>query len=614
MRVLILGFDSFDPGVFEDLLSKGLMPNLSKYVEAGNYARFTVSDPPQTEVSWTSIATGLDPGGHGIFDFVHRDPSTYTPYVSLLPTERKAYGIQFVPPHRARTIFEEATRMGYPATSLWWPATFPARPEIPVRTIPGLGTPDLLGRLGVGTLYTSSKGELDAPGKTPVKLLESKGRNIFTGSFYGPAKRKGSQPVPITSDFQLEILDDRTARLTASPQSVELKIGEWSPIFEVQFKMGLLMNLRSLTRAVLTRTRPDIHLYLLPLQIHPLGSQWRYATPPGFIRSTWKESGPYLSLGWPQDTTGLEDGWISAELFINLCEAIFEHRLQVLHANLISFQEGLLGIVFDSLDRVQHMFRRDRPDLIEMWYRKLDTLVGQVENLFHSNGGVDTRMVVLSDHGFANFDYKVHLNRWLVENGYLVKKDPGGSDNLKNVDWSASAAYAVGLNSIYINLVNREGSGSITPERSQDVTDEIQKKLLEWRDENNNPVIKRALPAGEIYSSPFRPASPDILVGYNPGFRASQETGLGEWKETSIEVNNDHWSGDHCIDSSAVPGVIFCEKGLQGLTNPSYRDIPGLTIGKDLEPPQGSQRPPKTALDEDDQQALEERLRSLGYL
>ncbi|MFN2128538.1 MAG: alkaline phosphatase family protein, partial [Anaerolineales bacterium] len=91
MRVMLLGFDSFDPEVFENLLSVGRMPNLEKYVKAGNYSRFIVSDPPQTEVSWTSIATGLDPGGHGIFDFVHRDPNTYTPYVSLLPTERKAF-------------------------------------------------------------------------------------------------------------------------------------------------------------------------------------------------------------------------------------------------------------------------------------------------------------------------------------------------------------------------------------------------------------------------------------------------------------------------------------------------------------------------------------------
>jgi hypothetical protein len=107
-------------------------------------------------VSWSSLATGANPGVHGIFDFVHGDPTNYTPYVSLLPTQRSKLGVQITHPHRANTIFEEAANLGYPATSLWRPATFSANPGSPVRAIPGLGAPDLLGRLGVGVLALSS--------------------------------------------------------------------------------------------------------------------------------------------------------------------------------------------------------------------------------------------------------------------------------------------------------------------------------------------------------------------------------------------------------------------------------------------------------------------------
>src|SRR4030065_386138 len=101
------------------MAGKNQFPNLEKFIQQGGYSRLEVCSPPQTEVSWTSIATGEDPGGHGIFDFVHRDPATYTPYVSLLPTQHNALGVQFSSPIRARTLFEEATRLGYPATSLW---------------------------------------------------------------------------------------------------------------------------------------------------------------------------------------------------------------------------------------------------------------------------------------------------------------------------------------------------------------------------------------------------------------------------------------------------------------------------------------------------------------
>src|SRR4030065_243623 len=119
MRTVIIGLDAFDPVVFERLLNHGRAPNLAKFVDKQGYSRFSVSNPAQSEVSWTSIATGLNPGGHGIFDFVHRDPVSYTPYVSLLPTKSGLTGTPFVSPFSARSLFHQAVRQGYPAASLW---------------------------------------------------------------------------------------------------------------------------------------------------------------------------------------------------------------------------------------------------------------------------------------------------------------------------------------------------------------------------------------------------------------------------------------------------------------------------------------------------------------
>lgn len=613
MRVLILGFDSFDPNIFERLANQGKMPHLAKYIDSGNYSRFTVSDPPQTEVSWTSIATGLDPGGHGIFDFVHRDPESYTPYVSLLPTERKAFGVQFTAPHRTRTIFEEATRMGYPAASLWWPATFPARLELPVKTIPGLGTPDILGKLGVGSFYTSDIELIDSKDKTPVKILDKRG-NVFTGEIDGPIRKKGARTFPSAVKLKLDISDEQNVRLRIGDQNIELTVGEWSPIFEVQFKIGFMMTIRGLTRAILTQSFPHVRLYLLPLQIHPLATPWRYATPPAFIKDVWKTSGQYLSLGWPQDTTGLEEGCIDDNQFLDLCESIFYHREQVLFHTLEYSKEGLVGIVFDGLDRVQHMFRRDRPDIIEAWYQKLDALVSRVEKHLQVNAIPETKLLVLSDHGFTDFNHKVHLNRWLVEKGYLSLKSPDLEGNLGNVNWNSSRAYAIGLNSIYLNLEGREGMGIVSKEDSLSLLTELRNQLHDWRSPAKQAVVQRALEKDEAFSGPFSKYGPDLLIGYSPGFRASQETGLGKWMGASTVINSDHWSGDHCIDSKAVPGVIFCRQGFEGLSNLSFRDIPLLTIGKELDQAGGEPPQSPTSLDEHDKEAIEERLKSLGYL
>src|SRR5215211_8652222 len=183
MKTLLIGFDSFDPAVFEELAGQNKLPNFEKFVEQGGYSQLQVCSPPQTEVSWTIIATGFDPGGHGIFDFVHRDPATYAPYVSILRTEKSALGEQFVPPYTTKTFFEEAAELGYPATALWWPAMFPARPGVPVNTLPGLGTPDIRGQLGVGTLFTTEDESLK---KTTVVKLTEVGKDRFASALPGP--------------------------------------------------------------------------------------------------------------------------------------------------------------------------------------------------------------------------------------------------------------------------------------------------------------------------------------------------------------------------------------------------------------------------------------------
>src|SRR5215210_4622992 len=224
MKTLILGFDSFDPVIFDEMAGKNQLPNLEKFSQRGGYSKLEVCSPPQTEVSWTSIATGADPGGHGIFDFVHRDPASYTPYVSILPMRRSAAGEQFVPPYTAKTFFEEAADMGYPATALWWPAMFPARPGLPVNTLPGLGTPDIRGQLGVGTLLTTEDEILK---KTTVIKLAAAGKNDFTASLPGPQVPGRNGPRTINLPITLDVLDPTSARLTIDHQQLDLKLGEW---------------------------------------------------------------------------------------------------------------------------------------------------------------------------------------------------------------------------------------------------------------------------------------------------------------------------------------------------------------------------------------------------
>ena len=613
MKTIILGLDAFDPGIFEKLYEEGRMPHLGKYVAAGNYSHFAVSNPPQSEVSWTSIATGADPGVHGMFDFVHRDPSSYSIVPSLLVTKTNVLGTQFVPPHTARTLFEQATSDGYPATVLWWPATFPARPEIPVQTMPGLGTPDIQGRLGVGAVYSPDRELGDPPFKTAVECLEKRNKDSYRGYLKGPSRKTGDGLKEMDLEFQLEIIDQSRAKFTYAKRSIELVVGQWSPIFEVSFKAGFLASVRGVTRAILTQVDPEPRLYFLPLQIHPLHSTWRYGTPPGFVREAWKGYGPFLTLGWPQDTTALEEGWISDDQFIALCESIIYTRERIFMHYLDKFQEGVLANVFDTLDRVQHMFLHDRPDIVESWYSRLDDLVGRVEKRLSKRGKSKPRLLILSDHGFTRFDYKVHLNNWLVDNGYLTLKETTQDKSLSSADWSRSQAYALGLNSLYLNIQGREGQGIIPAGEIESLRDKLRRDLLAWKGPDDRPVAQEVYLREEAFHGPNLPNAPDLVVGYSPGYRASAETGLGKWETNSLEANVDHWHADHCIDPGDVPGVIFSNSDLKNCPQPSFRDIPSLAIGKNIEHQDAPTNGPSQS-SEEDQETIEERLKGLGYL
>ncbi len=613
MKTLILGLDAFSPHIFERLYERGDLPNLAAFVEKGAYARLEVASPPQSEVSWTSIATGLDPGGHGIFDFVHRDPATYQPIVSLLPTAKGLGGLSFVRPSSARTIFDQAAAQGYPSASLWWPATFPARPESPVATIPGLGTPDLFGRWGVGVLFTSQR-DARRPGKTRLEILQACGNERFCGRFPGPARktRTGSQEMGLPLECIRQ--NEEQVHLKIGKRTLTLLRGEWSPIVTVSFRAGMFFHIQAITRLILTHASPHIRIYALPLQLHPLHPIWRYGTPRRFVKRTWKHAGPFLTLGWPQDTTALEDGCISDAQFLTLCDSIFEARRQALRYHLQTFREGLLGIVFDTLDRVQHMFLRDRPQVAEAWYQRMDTLVGEARAWLSAAPGGPGRLLVLSDHGFTRFEHKVHLNRFLQERGYLHSADGRPDGTLKTVDLDKTQAYAVGLNSLYLNLQGREGRGCVPPEERSALLARLKDDLLSWRTPREaQHVVQRVLDNEEAFSGPLAAYGPDLVVGYAPGFRASQDTGKGAWNETALESNRDHWGADHCVDALSVPGVIFCEDGLSDLPRPSYRHVPVLAIGEEVKPGAPSAPPPPAGSPED-AQALEERLESLGYL
>jgi len=85
-RLIVIGFDGMDYELLKNLISKGKLPNFEKLSKDGDFKQLRTSVPPQSPVAWSNFITGMNPGGHGIFDFIHRDPETMFPYLSTSKT------------------------------------------------------------------------------------------------------------------------------------------------------------------------------------------------------------------------------------------------------------------------------------------------------------------------------------------------------------------------------------------------------------------------------------------------------------------------------------------------------------------------------------------------
>ena len=148
------------------------------------------------------------------------------------------------------------------------------------------------------------------------------------------------------------------------------------------------------------------------------------------------------------------------------------------------------------------------------------------------------------------------------KNGYLELMDSSakeGGELLADVDWQRTRAYAVGFGSIYFNQQGLDNAGI----GADALKKEIATKLEAWKDsKNGEPIIKKVYTKEEIFWGEHAAEAPDLFIGFNGGYRASWQTATGAVPAVEIEDNTKKWSGDHLIDPSLVPGILFSNKTL----------------------------------------------------
>ena len=577
-KVVVIGLDGFEPKIAEPLLAAGALPNLAKLRALGGYARLATTYPAQTPVAWSTFATGVNPGGHGIFDFIRRDPKTYLPDFSLNRYEQKN---AFTPPkavnlRRGTPLWELLSAAGLESTIVRCPCTCPPD-TIRGRMLSGMGVPDIRGGLGTSTFYTTDEDAVAQESENVVTVRPNGSDGIAT-HIVGPRNPK------TRSDFHCDITIHVDAaakkvvvRSDGQPKALEVREGEWSDWLKVKFKTGLLQSVKGTLRFYLVRLEPVFELYASPVNFDPEAPMFPISAPPEYSKELAAKLGTFYTSGMVEDHGGLNNGRFGEAAYLDQCTRVLHEREQMMLYELGRLQAGLFFCLFDTPDRLQHMFWRfQEPGVADVpahlagaiteHYRACDAIVGTAMQHIDDQ----TLFVVLSDHGMNSFQRGVHLNTWLHDQGLLVLQDgiaPGdeAGDFLRHVDWTRTRAYALGLGGVYLNLKGREGRGIVDDAEAATLKEAIVNGLTGFGDPVRGKVAVRGVVTREqVYSGAYVNEAPDLLVNFAEGYRASWATALGGVPSGHLEDNVKKWAGDHIMDPCLVPGVLFMNRRFRG--------------------------------------------------
>ncbi len=513
---------------------------------------------------------------------------------------------------RGVPFWEAAGAAGKRSVVMHVPVTFPANDYENGRLLSGLGVPDVRGRIGTPSFYTSDP--FFSPknqNEFSVELirLESNVGTIKTEVF-GPYNKLFEEPKVIKVPMTLTLLaDGETLRIAPEGSgAIELKAGQWSPWVEFRFRFNRLVSLSGIGRFHLMSAKPEIQLYLSPIHFHPgdLPPGVKITAPSSLAASLTKRFGLFKTMGWAIDTWSMSEEVLDEERFLQDVDFTVQQYRKMMNGLLDEKELDLYVQIYEYTDRVGHVFWRlldtEHPaydaekarkfgDAVEKSYIQMDEIVGDAA----ARLSPDDLLLVVSDHGFATWRRSVNYNTWLVENGFLAMTSGkeiaanlemlfGQGEFWPNVDWTRTKAYSMGLGEIYINVKGREGKGVVAPGAEyESVRAEIKEKLVNLVDPKTGlKAVRNVYTREEAYGAFDADVIPDLFVTNTAGYRVSWQASLGVATREMFEDNKQIWSGDHCsVDPELVPGIVFSSRPLKGGRTPAIADIPA-TIYKAL--------------------------------
>jgi predicted AlkP superfamily phosphohydrolase/phosphomutase len=618
-RLVILGFDGMDPTLVGQWMREGRLPNLKRLADQGGMYPLATTASPESPAAWASFATGVNPGKHNIYDFLVRDPATYTPHDGMVRRQPGRFLFDFVPyatpkvsSLRGGTSFwVTAGRAGVRSTVLTVPVTFPPEDVPNGELLAGLPLPDIRGTMGTYYYFATDldpheEGATEFGGMVKRLVFD---HGVARSEIVGPPNPIARQPEPADLTIPVTVRWSRgvkSATVEIAGQSLRLEPGITSRWIDLDFRANVLVRLRGMAQLRLLEADANVKLYMSPINWSPDNPPLPISSPSSFAGDLFERLGYFRTLAWSEATSALTDERIDERTFMEDLYRAFDDRAQIILNRIDSRDWDLLVGVIESTDRVQHMMWRfldpthpmyDAPlaaafgSSIERVYRRADQFVGEV--LEHLDPG--TTVMIVSDHGFHSWRKSVNLNTWLVHEGYMVLGSQAGAGKKPddrvgdsalwgNVDWDHTRAYALGLGQIYLNVRGRERQGTVSRgSEAQQLADEIASKLLALRDPvDGTPIVRAVYQRDQIYTGQYLENAAELQVGMEDGYRVSWPAMRGGAPEGIVYPNTKKWSGDHGgFDYTTTAGVLISNKpvarGRQGAL--SIMDIAPTVLG-----------------------------------
>ena len=275
-----------------------------------------------------------------------------------------------------------------------------------------------------------------------------------------------------------------------------------------------------------------------------------------------------------------------------------------------------LMVVFSVLDRAQHDFWADMDpthprhdpntprefrEFIHEIYQRLDSAVGSLIEQVPA----ETRVLVVSDHGFCSELFEVRVNELLAAAGILSFKSPSSRKNLARVktfkdkitrriapiaangnvldkkvkygsafldeiDWSQTRAFFAQDKGVWVNLAGRESDGIVGESEFDEAVEEARTALVQMvSPEDNEPVFERVMRREETFKGAWSSRLPDlVMVPRRDEYVYNERPGYGE-----VIVPADSTTGTHSRDGIFIAWGRGIKNGATFVDQPNLRDV-----------------------------------------